>query len=302
MSLVTAGYITFLGLTAWRHPTPKRDTPPVAADVGLSAGSRHGEARAIEALVTNIQSLVERHGEAQKALDMASALINDNQLGSAAARLEALLASGMRFNPIRIQLARIYLLQKRFDESARLLMDVLATQPDTDAARLLLARVLLEAHHWKPALTVTKWILAKDPYNSEAHDLAACAYIGMKQPGWAIPHLRKLVTLLRDDPDVSGRLAEAYMMLEEYDEAVAILSDLLQENSRDASLYYRLAVCLLHTGQEQRAAEVLARASERFGRSFVASWIHSREFAAVRDHPLFRKLVEEPAGNNPPRP
>ena len=299
MSLVTAAYVTFLALTALRHPAAKQDTLSAAATDNSSATvSRQDETQALEALATNIESLIERHTEAEKILDIASALIKDDQLGSAAGRLETLLAAGMHFNSIRMKLAQIYRLQKRFDEATQLLMDVLATQPDMAAARLLLARVLLEARHWEPALAVAKWILADDPYNADAHDLAARAYIGMEQPGWAIPHLRKLVALLRDDPDVSGRLAEAYMMMEEYDQAAAILSELLENNSRDASLYYRLAVCLLHSGQEQQAAEVLARASDRFGRSFVASWVHSREFAAVRDNPLFRKLIEEPAGDS----
>jgi len=155
LSLVTAAYVTFLALTALRHPAAKQDTLSAAATDNSSATvSRQDETQALEALATNIESLIERHTEAEKILDIASALIKDDQLGSAAGRLETLLAAGMHFNSIRMKLAQIYRLQKRFDEATHLLMDVLATQPDMAAARLLLARVLLEARHWEPALQV----------------------------------------------------------------------------------------------------------------------------------------------------
>lgn len=305
LGAVTAAYVVFLAVTVVRH---QRATKPGSEARAASATT---DETAVEQLpltivASNIEHLVGDWSRSRKTLDVVAALVKEDQLGSAARRLEDLLQDRLRFNAVRMQLAQIYLQQKRFEEAAQLALEVLATDPDRIPARVLLARSMADARRWQAALEAAKWVLADDPYNTEAHDIAAQAYIGLEQPNWALPHLRKLATLMRDDPGIAARLAETYMMLEEYDQAAAILQDLLQSGKPDASAYYHLAVCLIKSGDKQQAADVLAGAARRFGHSFVAAWLHGTEFLEVRDDPLFQDLLEEneresaaPAGDKP---
>jgi len=273
-----------------------RPAPPVAPPPAEAASTPETPASP-DALATNVECLVEEWRASRKALDVASALQKEEQLGAAATRLEKLLQQGVKFNPVRLQLAEIYFQQKRFTESAQAALKVLSTEPDRLPARILLARSLLSSKQWEAALAAAKWALADDPYNTDAHDIAARAYIGMQQPGWALPHLRKLATLLRDDPGISGRLAETYMMLGEYQQAASILSDMLQNDRPDSTTYYHLAVCLARSGEPHQAAEILVRAAERFGSGFVSAWLHTDDLSAVRNDPLVRRFLQPTVGS-----
>ena len=158
---------------------------------------------------------------------------------------------------------------------------------------MMLAQCLDEQHRHEDELAVCRWMLEKDPYTIEVHQMAAraCLAIGLNEE--AVDHLKKVTGVQRDNTAAFNMLAQAYSSLGQYAQAEDTLLQVLKLDEKNSAGYYNLAVCRAHRGSATGAVEVLTRAVSLFGAPFVASWAASPEFTSISTNVVFADWRKE---------
>lgn len=126
--------------------------------------------------------------------------------------------------------AKIALADRDHALCERLLRELLASQPDSSEAKILLGRVLLLRGRLKESADLFAAILKGDPRNLEATRGQGAAYLGMGQLDLGILFLRKATEIDPKNPEVWKDLGLAER---EKGDALAALSSLQQSLSLD---------------------------------------------------------------------
>ena len=206
----------------------------------------------------------------------------------AEARLKTALAASPSALPLRLALARLLVENERPAEAVEHLINALDEQPADLDSRLMLAMVLKQLGEHDLSRQVAEWMIEADPYSSDAHRIAAAAFLKTDQPRAAASHLRKIVSLEFDNLDVQSELADAYSLAGDHEKAVEILEGVLQKDSSNAPAYFNLVVCYARQAMTNEAAEALNRAVAGVGTNQVNEWILKPEFDSLRGHPAFQ--------------
>ncbi len=204
--------------------------------------------------------------------------------------LEAAVADSPHVVELRMALADLAYVEGEFAEARDHLLAALDADPARDPARLLLARTYQAMRHHQAAVRMADWLLEDDQFLEEPNQIAALAYMAMNDAQQAVPYFRRQVAVNRDNIVARNNLAVAYSRLGNFDEAIRLFRAVLQADPGNAITYYNLAVSYAKTDNVDRVVETLKAANERFGPSFVQSWLLSREFDGVRETPAFAAL------------
>ncbi|MBU1909078.1 MAG: tetratricopeptide repeat protein [Verrucomicrobia bacterium] len=206
----------------------------------------------------------------------------------AEARLQTALAVHPAALSLHLALARLRIETARPAEAVEPLAAALEAEPSNLEARHLLATALDQLGEYGMSRQVAEWILEADPYSSEAHRIAAAAFLKSDQPRAALPHLRKIANLEFDNPDVQGDLAEAYSLAGEHDKAIDMFENILRQEPSNALAWFNLVVCYARQAKTNEAVEALNRAAASLGTNRVSTWIAKPEFDSLRGHPAFQ--------------
>ena len=282
--------------------TPGRSTGDGPA---TSAAPTHAAAPSQTAteLAQKIRERIAAWNKLPDAIVQAQSLQNQGLLDQAEQRLMKALETTPHSSVALHRLAQVRVQQKKYDQARDVLIQMLESDPDNGTARLMLASVLESQTNYPAALAVAQWVLETDPNSLEAHEIAANAYLNTDRKALAIPHLRKMATLDRDNTVTQNKLALAYTQIGEYADAVRLFNDVLAKNVADSVTHYNLAVCYAKQSMAERVVETLRRASAVFGQDFVSTWVEGKDFDPVRTAPPFVAFLGESGrGSKTPTP
>ena len=302
--LLLAGFLLAL-IYAHRHPelfsrpakTPPPSAPP-APPPALVGAPQAGDTVSVPA--SGIRELIIEWTGARRALNDAASLQREGQVEEAVVRLKAALVRNPGDLDLLTALAELHVQQRTFGEASDVLLRVLAADPERTSARLLLAQCLDEQRRHEDALAVCRWMLEKDPYAIDVHQMAAHACLATGKNDEAVDHLKKVTGVQRDNTPAFNMLAQAYSSLGDFAQAEEVLQQVLKLDGKDSAGYYNLAVCRAHRGSATGAVEVLNRAVSLFGAPFVASWAASPEFTAISTNAVFADWRKELAAGPKP--
>lgn len=296
--LVAAGYLVALIGTQWwayKHPKPKPAPPPapVSTPPRPLEASTEPDARPLAERITHWKLAIRLLGDLTSKLEKGP--LTDSQ-----AALEKVLAETPDLTRGRLALALILERNKRLPEARNQLLEVLDNEPESGPARLALGRVYLALNEPEPALAMANWIIETDPYSLPAHDLAATALLNLNATADAIVHLKKLVSLNRDDLNLQNNLGMAYLKIGDFRAALQTFNEVLKLDEANSVAHYHLAVTYARQGQATNAVDLLGKSAQRFGASFVTTWTQSTDFDPIRTDPLFQRFLETSAATPAP--
>lgn len=301
MLTVLFGYLVILGVSLYRNYV-RTQTPPASSSVSAPAGEEvvptpvavDPEDPAIRA-ARDAERAVERVTAWKAALNAAyrsQTEIERGEIDSAIDRLERAVEEAPLVVDLKLALADLYMGQKRYTDARDMYMRILDVDPLRDGVGLKWAQALHALRHHEAALTVALWLLEGDSFLEEPNQIAALAYIAMDRTADAVPHLRRQISVNRENVVAQNNLAVAYSRLGEYARAVTLFLEVLDADPGNAITYYNLAVCYSQQGDTRQAVETLQHAAERFGHSFVSAWFRSKDFDPIRESEAFRNLQE----------
>lgn len=209
-------------------------------------------------------------------------------------RLEGAIETAPEMVELKLVLADLYRDAGRNVEARDLYLRVLDTDPFREGVRMKLAHVFFALQHFDAALAMTQWLMETDPYVEEANHLAAMCYLNTGRTELAVPHLRRLVAVNRENIVAHNNLAVAYSRLGDFEKAIALFRDVMDADPGNSITYFNMAVCYAQKGDAEGAVKTLANAVARFGMPFVSAWFGSQDFDPIRDTPAFKQLAQTP--------
>lgn len=303
LALGMAGLLVIYGASYAAFKILWKKAPPPAPVTAEAEGENAEEADSAPAPV-NIYELIENVRRTRGLIEAASRLSDHEDYQGAIKQLNTALETLPPNQNSLTALARNHYLAKEYDPAISLLHQALSGNPDNISARLLLSQALGKSKRHKDAIEVSLWTLQKDPYMSEAHLVAAMSYKALGQTSNAISHLRKAYSTNSEDAFIGNELALAYAEAGNFSRSLDIFKSLMAQDRADSMTYFNLAGCYAERNMPEEAAATLVDAGERFGMSYISSWIQSEKFDAVRDDPHFKELstLESDMLEAPPAP
>ncbi len=131
------------------------------------------------------------------------------------------------------------------------------------------------------------------PESPISHKNLAVLYRKMEREESAIFHFEKYIDLRPDDLDTLQTYAIYLTKLARWKQAAEFLTELTQEVTDVAPLYFLLAQVQAQNNQEQLAMAALQRGIQLVDPSLAMAWMSRTEFNDVRDTTGFKSLVDE---------
>lgn len=276
-------WLLLLGSEMWRRAHPPALKPAAASQPATAAPATN----AVESVALS------EHVEAwQHSLRKMSDLrLQKSEPAMVIAGLENVLKETPDFTQARLDLALALERQKRYAEARDHLIQVLARDPTSAKARETLGHVYLALNQPVEALTMARWIIEGDPFSVEGHGIAADALLKQDVTAEAVVHLKKLVSLNRDNITLHNNLGAAYIKLGDFRSALQTFREVLRLDEGNTVAHFNLAVTYAKQGDTTNTVDVLSQAARRFGNSFVTTWTRGAEFDAVRNDPGFAQFL-----------
>jgi Tfp pilus assembly protein PilF len=300
-------YLAALGLSFVFHgkkAKPATATAPAATSTSVAPATvaQQPPPAPDDTLATDIR----KWAKAQELYEEGARLHLAKQPDRALEQLEESIKLSPNLGPAHVELATLCMEKKDFVSAEKHLRVALAASPGEMAPRQMLANVLASLGNYDGSLAAARWVLDSDPYSLAAQLSCATAYINLGQPAAAIDHLKKVVASDRMNLVAQNMLAQSYTRLGQHEKSLAVLRELQSLDASNPMTYYNLAVCYAQQHMAQQALDVLAQSAGLFDRTFVMSWMESKEFDPIRQEAGFTAFREElqsgsaAPGTNPP--
>ncbi len=131
------------------------------------------------------------------------------------------------------------------------------------------------------------------PESPISHKNLALLYRKMEREESAIFHFEKYIDLRPGDLDTLQTYALYLTRIARWKEAATFLTDLTQEVTDVAPLYFLLAQVQVQNNQEELAMAALQRGIQLIDPNLAMAWMSRKEFNDVRESREFKSLVDE---------
>ncbi len=158
----------------------------------------------------------------------------------------------------RLELARVLSYVQRYPEAISQYRQVLKEKPEHQQARLELAKVLFWAGRSEEALQAFQGI-PRDELSPEARIDLADIYVSQKEYERAISLYREHLQNHPEDDRVRFKLAEVLSWRQKYEEALKHYRIILEHRPEDIQVRRKLSRVLIWNGEYDRAIEQLRR-------------------------------------------
>ena len=296
--LLLLGYFVVLGLSMAKHGESGAALAAPAAQENLEATSQNTVETDVQG--AGVFESIQRWGQGQLLHDRGMRFLHDGHPGQALEKLEAALALMPTNVDILNALSAANLEAENFDKAIEYMLKVLEVDPKNKEAGLKLARIYSSLHRNQDSIHMAEWLLETDPYNVGAHNLAGMSLLEAGGLDAAIPHLRKVVSIEKENIVAKNNLAVAYSRKGDFERAIELYQNVIDQDQTISITYYNLAVCYANRGDPNRVVDTLKNAASLFGQSFVQTWVNGHDFDVVRGDPKFVELVGRLDGSGKP--
>jgi len=138
-----------------------------------------------------------------------------------------------------------------------------------------------------------KRAIQMQPESPVCHKNLAVLYQKMKRDNDAVYHFEKYLDLQPNDLDTMQTYALYLTKLGRWKDAAKFLTELTQEVTDVAPIYFLLAQVQIQNGQQDKAIEALKRGIQLTDPKLAMAWMSREEFNTVRSTGEFKKLADQ---------
>jgi tetratricopeptide (TPR) repeat protein len=198
------------------------------------------------------QLISERHPDDQAILLLLTEMyLNAGQPDRAQPLLERLLAQDQTSYPGNILMARLCLLQERYEEAAQYYIKALKRNWSSDL-QMELGELYIKTGRHEEAADLYREILQKEEQDEGARVALIHVYLLQKKDDQALVELNRLKSFADQPQRVDLTIARLYAKQKHYDKAVAIVEKILSKENLPEARYF-LAVLLVQQEKYNRA-------------------------------------------------
>lgn len=241
-----------------------------SADVAESAMALLAE------MVDRAKLEARRHPTSSRSLvNLGTSLLNAGQIEQAGEQFEAAYRLEPRNISALAHLARVRILQERYDEAERYAAEIQKADPVSVLAPILFASVALSRLDASHALEALTEAASRSPRDPMPEYLLGLVLIGQRRTSEAMTHLRKAARLNPRSAAVQHALGVAFGLKGEWSRAIRAFKTALTLAPRQRQTVLALSRVLMHRGVVDEAIAVLSQwiarePGDREGQELVA--------------------------------
>jgi tetratricopeptide (TPR) repeat protein len=189
-------------------------------------------------------------------------------------------------------LGMLYLQKEEYAQAAQHLEKALQEEESFDAVNNL-GTAYIGTEQYDLAEKHLKRAFDLQPENPGCHKNLAVLYRKMKRDNDAVFHFEKYLDLRPNDLDTLQTYALYLTQLGRWKEAADFLTQLTQEVTSVAPVYFLLAQVQVQNGQPEKAIEALKRGVQLVDPALALAWMSREEFNAIRSAGDFKSLIDQ---------
>jgi tetratricopeptide (TPR) repeat protein len=168
-------------------------------------------------------------------------------------------------------LGTCYIMTQRWDDARKTFAEMFSVPPDSSMAYLMFGKILIRQRMEERAIPMIEKALQMDPRLPMAHFLLGEIDLFKKNPAAAVIEFQKELAINPTVWLVYWRLGDAYVRLENYDEAEKVLKEAIWLNEWSSGAYILLGQIALKKGDSGLAVGFLERALKLDPQNY---WVH----------------------------
>ncbi|MDF7806775.1 tetratricopeptide repeat protein [Pontiellaceae bacterium B12219] len=239
---------------------------------------------------------IEMWKEADRLIRSAEGLLKRNNYDLAIERCQ----DALRVDPSHMKaleyLGALYYEKGMYVEAINSYIRLLSVDP----SRLDLQQKLIQALDARgdanAVVFMSRWYLEQNEYDEDVGRYLANALFINEQYEEAVEAYARVVKYNANDLEALEQQAKAYIILEDYEEALACLSLLRDKNYRDPNYYRQIAVCQAQLGNGVETVQTLGKAAHLFGQNVVIGWVQDPRLDPVREDRTFQAFADRVGG------
>lgn len=160
-----------------------------------------------------------------------------------------------------LNLGLLYAKVGRYSDAERTLNRALVVDPTSPSAHLYLGKVAMAQKHWKDAETHFQRTIQLAPYSETAYIALGDLYVQQDDRTRAVEVYKQLLDRVDPrDSEAVGRLIHLYLQDRTFEQAIALLDDVLKADPRNADAYLLKGRILGEMGKPADAVDALEKA------------------------------------------
>ncbi len=239
---------------------------------------------------------VEIWKEAGRLVRSAEGLIQRSNYLQAISRCQ----EALQLNPAHIDalehLGELYFMQGMYVEAINSYIRLLNVDPSRADIKVKLIEVLDKYRDANAVVFMARWYLEANEYNGDIQRYLANALFAKEEYEEAVEAYRRVLVDNPDDAQALEKMADAYMHLDNYADALSTLDKLESINFRDPQYYRNIAVCHAQLGHSLETVQTLGKGAHLFGQNTVIGWIQDPRLDPVREDRTFQAFADRVGG------
>ena len=231
--------------------------------VSSLAPPKHKTSSSLKATIVNASEMVSDY-DARLTLARILTYGNDN-LSDSVKEYRILLAERPTQYEVRVELAEVYMRQKKYDDALREIQTVLSEQPGNNRAEMAMARICLWRGNYEKATAVLEKIRKSSQPPLEVYLELARAHSGSKKYDKAIAAYQEAIRRMdKAGFEVYAELGDTYLYDSQLPNAIENYRKALASNPTSDTIEKKLALALSWAGHDQEALSMLEKLYVRF--------------------------------------
>ncbi|MDZ8117884.1 tetratricopeptide repeat protein [Pontiella agarivorans] len=239
---------------------------------------------------------VEMWKEATRLVRSSDALVKRDNYDLAIERCQ----QALEINPAHMgaleHLGELYFEKGLYIEAVNSYIRLLSVNPTRSDLKIKLIRVLDARGDAGAVVFLARWYLEENEYNEEVGRSLANALFVNEAFEEAIVAYERVLNVTPGDTASLEKMADAYMFLGTYEQALETLELLRAQNYRDQAYYQKIAVCHAQLGHGYETVQTLGKAAHLFGQPVVIGWVQDPRLDPVREDRQFQVFAERVGG------
>jgi Flp pilus assembly protein TadD len=200
--------------------------------------------------------------------------------------------------PIRIELAKLFMSTKQYEQAQKRLLWVLAKDSHNRDAHTLLATTLASLAQPEAAKEQVDLLLADDPRSLEGRLLDATLHLAAKEGQQAEASLQEEVTLTQRSTDSLVALANFYQLTRQPPKALELLKEIVKREPQNIAVRMKLGWIYAQMGDRATAEKTFREIAQSAAATQPASMALANYYVTNSDWPKAAAEVESLAKKN----
>ena len=276
----------------WMENQPVEELSPVLYDLPGAETLESGDMEEGDSFADRI------HGwqEAGRLAGVVDALLLRNNYDQAIERCQ----DALWLNPAHMgaltKLGELYYAKGMYPEAINTYIRLVSIDPSRKEMKKRLITALDANGDSESVVAMAQWFRDTNGFDEDFHRYFASALFKLENYAEAATAYERLLKAAPQDAGVLQSLANAYMSLEQYDNALVALEQLQTINYRDLNCYKQIVICHAQLGHGPEAVKILGKAAHLFGQSTAVSWISDPQLDPIRQDPAFQSFADSVGG------